>query len=103
MLAVAMSVAFYRAHRLLARHIGGGALHGVQFRKDGAIAVLDGAGNNQDSGALIYCFVSSTLTTAIIAGQRRHYTLLAMPDSLPADDYRHLRVRLKNVIGRSPQ
>lgn len=93
-LAVAVLVALFafsvRRHALLR---GGGAVRGVLFRR-GEVSVLDGDGTTIDAGAVLSVFVSPLLSVAVIAGRRRRYALLLFPDSLPAEEYRRLRVRL---------
>ena len=85
---------FYAAARRLALLAGGAAICGLEFHRRDEVIVLNKNGDHLDGGKISDCFVSPLLSTVVIRGNRRRYQALLMPDSLPPEDYRQLRVRL---------
>ena len=92
--ATALIWLFYTAVRHLALLAGDKAVCGLEFSRHGEVIVLDKNGNHTDLGKISDCFVSPLLSTVVIVGKDRRYQVLMMPDSLPANDYRQLRVQL---------
>lgn len=79
-----------------------GSVCGMVFREKNPVIILDKNGNGVDMGTITYCAVSSFLSTVVIAGSRRNYRVLLLPDSLPPDEYRHLRIHLNAGSGQQP-
>lgn len=93
--AVLLGVAFFWEYRRVAALKGRGAVGGVTFVADRMVAVSDRRGERMDSGRAVYCYVSAWMAVAVIRGSRRRYTVWVLPDSLPAREFRHFRIRLK--------
>lgn len=88
---------FGRALQQRALLQGKNAVGGVVIRKKQEVIVLDSNGNDADLGSIIYCFVSPLLSTMVINGNQRRYYVLVMPDSLPPNKFRHLRIHLNSL------
>ena len=98
MLAVVLVAAFARAFYRYFSNRNGAAVRGVEFQRGRRAAVLNDVGAQLDFGDMTYRYVSPMLSTFVIAngGARRH-VFIVMPDSLPKEDYRRLRVRLNGT------
>lgn len=96
-LAAGVAAAFIRALRHYTLCRGAFAARGLHFQRTGEVAVLGGDGDPVDFGKVVHRFVSPTLSAVVIAGNSRRYTVLLMPDSLSAEGYRRLRLRLNSL------
>lgn len=110
-LASAIAIAFYRADARLGRLARADSICGLRWQTDTRIAVIGASGQTIATGEVAQCFISPALTTLRIRNdfahppttvwqrltQAQHYTALVASDSLPADDYRQLRLRLKQA------
>lgn len=74
-----------------------GALTALELRQDGSAAVQDQQGRWSDARVLGSSFVSPVLTilNVKVAGARLRRSVVVAPDTLPADDFRRLRVWLR--------
>ena len=95
-LAVIFVWLFFRAFCRHALLLGPLAVHELHLADNKNIILSGKDGKNIANGKLVGCSISPLLTVAVVGGERK-MPVLIMPDSLPADDYRRLRVRL-NVL-----
>lgn len=91
---VLVGLLFFAALRRQALLRGARAVGGLEFGKEGRVTVLDRSGNHLDIGKVVYAYVSVQLCTVVIQGGNHRYEAIVMPDSLPAEEFRHLRIQL---------
>ena len=99
---VAIGAALYRAHRQL---IGRGVPAIVHVGIDRTITVTDRHGRSRDGVVLADSYVGALLSTIVWGARgapwwRGADVILVLPDTLPADDFRRLRIFLR--YGRVP-
>ncbi len=99
---VAIGLALYRAHRQL---IGRGVPAIVHVGIDRTITVTDRQGRSRDGFVLADSYVGSLLSTIVWRARgapwwRPADVILVLPDTLPPDDFRRLRIYLR--YGRVP-
>ena len=70
---------------------------GIVLRLDGTLAILERDGRALEASLMPGGYTGSFVTTIVAraAGERRCRAWLVLPDMLPRDDYRRLRVRLR--------
>ena len=78
------------------------AIVGFTLRPDLTVTLLDRTGRNVEGVVLGDSFVAAMLTTLVVRVPpvRRTRTVAILPDMLPAEDFRRLRVLLR--LGRVP-
>ena len=78
------------------------AIVGFTLRPDLTVTLVDRTGRNVEGVVLGDSFVAATLTTLVVRVPpvRRTRTVAILPDMLPAEDFRRLRVLLR--LGRVP-
>ena len=101
--AVGVACAFAAAARQHALLQGKGAARAAAFHDGGGVTLFAANGKMLANGRIVSRFVSPLLTaTTIRAKNGRQRALLIMPDSLPADSYRQLRVCINSALVERP-
>jgi len=94
---VAIGLALYRAHRRL---IGRGVPAIVHVGVDRSLTITDWQGRSRDGIVLPDSYVGARLTTIVWRAHgapwwRLSDVILVLPDTLPPDDFRRLRIFLR--------
>ena len=98
------------ASRALHRQCGRGLPALIHLGVDGRVTVTGQDGRSRNGSVCMASFVHHRFTTLVWAAEapngcwrwRRSEAILFLPDMLPADAFRQLRVRLRHGHGRSP-
>ena len=96
----AVGVHTLRILRISALRTANAAIVGVEVSPDGGVALIERSGRRREGRVQPSCYVGSWLTTLVVRvdGARWSRALAILPDMLPPEERRRLRILLR-VIG----
>ena len=99
---IALGVYGTRLQRTWAQRSAGRAIVGFSLKQDLTVTLVEGGGRHVEGRVLDDSYVGALLTTLVVRvpPERWPRTVAILPDMLPPDEFRRLRVQLR--LGRVP-